>query len=356
MFSNWMDERMTLPLQIRELTPQDMQAWDEYVDNHKDGTFFHLTGWYKVIQSVFKHTPHYLLAENEGTIVGVLPLFEQKSHFFGHALISTPFCVYGGVLADSDAIRHKLEKASLKLGSSLNVDYVELRDKDQREAEEPWVTHCQHATFSSVLNDTPDQILTDIKRKQRAVIRHSLNNELQWDNQDNTTLCYDVYAQSVRNLGTPVFNKKLFDSLKDTFGHQCETLVINDNNGNPVSSVLSFYYKDTVLPYYGGGTTDARELKSNDYMYYQLMCMARDKGMSKFDFGRSKKDSGSYKYKKHWGMQEDNLHYRIALIKAKDLPNLSPNNPKYKLLIGLWKKMPLALSRQIGPQLSKYLG
>ncbi len=347
---------MTQNLQIRKMNHQDMSAWDNYVDNHQDGTFFHLTGWYQVIKSVFKHKPQYLLAEQDGKIVGVLPLFEQKSNIFGHALISTPFCVYGGVLSDSDAIRHKLEKSALELGHSLKVDYVELRDKNQRQSEGPWVSHCHHATFSSILNETPDQILTDIKRKQRAVIRHSLKNSLQWDNKDNTSLCYDVYSQSVRNLGTTVFNKKLFESLKQTFGERCETLVIHDQEGTPVSSVLSFYYKDTVLPYYGGGTNDARDLKSNDYMYYQLMCIAKDKGMTKFDFGRSKKDSGSYKYKKHWGMQEDNLNYRIALVKAKDLPNLSPNNPKYKILIGIWKKMPLSLSRQIGPQLSKYLG
>ncbi|MGR5134586.1 FemAB family XrtA/PEP-CTERM system-associated protein [Vibrio alfacsensis] len=347
---------MTQKLLIREMTPQDMRAWDRYVDCHQDGTFFHLTGWYKVIQSVFKHRPHYLLAENDDQIVGVLPLFEQKSHFFGHALISTPFCVYGGVLSDSETIRKEIEKSALELGTALNVDYVELRDKSERETEQPWVKHCHHSTFSSEINDTPDQILTNIKRKQRAVIRHSLKSDLYWDNQDNTSLCYDVYAQSVHNLGTPVFDKKLFDSLKETFGDQCETFVVRNNEGIPVSSVLSFYYKETVLPYYGGGTSDARELKSNDYMYYQLMCAAIDKGISKFDFGRSKKESGSYKYKKHWGMQEESLHYRVALIKADKLPNLSPNNPKYKMLINIWKKMPLGLSRQLGPQLSKYLG
>ncbi len=347
---------MTQNLIIRTMKQQDMPAWDNYVDNHPEGTFFHLTGWYSVISSVFKHKPHYLLAQINGDIVGVLPLFEQKSHLFGHALISTPFCVYGGVIADSNEIRETLEQSALELGHSLDVDYIELRDREQKPCIAPWKSHCHHATFSSQLNETPEQILTDIKRKQRAVIRHSLNNSLKWDNQDNTAICYDVYAQSVRNLGTPVFNKQLFESLKQAFGDQCETLIIKDKQGNAVSSVLSFYYKDTVLPYYGGGTHDARELKSNDYMYYQLMCIAKERGISKFDFGRSKKDSGSYAYKKHWGMQEDDLNYRIALIKAKSLPNLSPNNPKYKVFIKLWQKLPLVVSRQVGPQLSKYLG
>jgi FemAB-related protein (PEP-CTERM system-associated) len=249
-----------------------------------------------------------------------------------------------------------LESEAYQLGCSLKVDYVELRDREQRESASPWQQHCHHSTFSCPIESSPDAILTSVKRKQRAVIRHSLKNELSWDNSDNPGLCYDVYAESVRNLGTPVFSKKLFSSLKNTFGDKCETLVINDNKGDPISSVLSFYYKDDVLPYYGGGTFDARALKSNDYMYYQLMCLAQEKGKSRFDFGRSKQNSGSYNYKKNWGMEEESLHYKIALVNSKALPNFSPNNPKYKLFIDMWKKMPLSLSRFIGPNLSKYLG
>lgn len=347
---------MTEDLKIRKITDQDFSDWDNYVDNHTNGSFFHLTGWINVINDVFKHKQHYLMATRNNTIVGLLPLVEQKSFVFGHALISTPFCVYGGVLADDDIIRHELEAEAYRLGCSLNVDYVELRDKEFRESNSPWTAHCHHSTFSCVIEDTPEQILTSVKRKQRAVVRHSLKNELSWDNSDNPDLCYDVYAESVRNLGTPVFSKQLFSCLKNTFKDQCETLIINDTNGQPISSVLSFYYKDEVLPYYGGGTFDARALKSNDYMYYQLMCLAREKGKHKFDFGRSKQDSGSYSYKKNWGMQEEELHYKIALVKSKEMPNLSPNNPKYKLFINMWKKLPLSLSRILGPYLSKYLG
>lgn len=347
---------MTQKLKIRPLNQQDMSAWDDYVDHHPDGSFFHLMGWYHVISAVFNHKPHYMVAECNGKIVGVLPLFEQKSRMFGHALISTPFCVYGGAIADTLELKNQLEHAALELGQSLNVDYVELRDKTPTEDKSPWVTHCRHSTFSSTLAETPEEILTNVKRKQRAVIRHSLANHLSWDSSDNPSVCYDIYAQSVHNLGTPVFNKKLFDALKQAFGERCETLIIRDENREPVSAVLSFYYKETVLPYYGGGTHAARDLKSNDFMYYQLMCLAKERGMKVFDFGRSKVDSGAYHYKKHWGMDEEKLHYRIALVKAKELPNLSPNNPKYRLFIDLWKKMPLGLSRQIGPQISKFLG
>ncbi|WP_375750127.1 FemAB family XrtA/PEP-CTERM system-associated protein [Vibrio sp. HN007] len=347
---------MTAALKIRKINDQDFSAWDDYVDAHFQGSFFHLTGWIKVIKDSFNHKQHYLMATQDDKVVGVLPLVEQKSRIFGHALVSTPFCVYGGVLSDNDDIAQSLEQEAYDLGCSLNVDYIELRDRQPRATNGVWQSHCHHTTFSCLLGDDSEQILTSVKRKQRAVIRHSLKNGLNWDNQDNPELCYDVYAESVRNLGTPVFNKKLFTSLKDVFGDKCETLVVKDDEGRPVSSVLSFYYKDEVLPYYGGGIFDARALKSNDFMYYQLMCLAKQKGKRRFDFGRSKNDSGSYKYKKNWGMEEEKLHYRIALIDSKELPNLSPNNPKYKFFINVWQKMPLGLSRIVGPHLSKYLG
>lgn len=297
-----------------------------------------------------------MLAENNERLVGVLPLFEQKSWLFGHNLVSTPFCVYGGALADDVNIRKKLEAAAYKLGCELNVDYVELRDKNDIESEAPWVKHCHHTGFQLPLPDEPNAIMASIKRKQRTVIRHSLKNNLRWDNSDNFEVCYDIYAESVRNLGTPIFSPKLFPKLNEIFADHCETALIYDQDQRPVSSVLSFYYKDHVMPYYGGGKQEARALKSNDFMIFQLMHVAQQKGVSLFDYGRSKNNSGTYHYKKHWGMEQHPLNYKVALVKAKSLPNLSPNNPKYKYFIKAWKKLPLPLSRRIGPMLSKYLG
>lgn len=341
---------------VRSFKPQDAKQWDSYVDNHPSGSFFHLTGWITVIKEVFGHKPHYLVATQQQEIVGVLPLVQQKSMLFGHSLVSTPFCVYGGVIANDDEIRHALEQAAYDKGVALGVDYVELRDKEPTESTSVWQTHSNHATFFAEIPEDPEQILTSIKRKQRAVIRHSQKNSLSWSNDNDISQCYDLYAESVRNLGTPVFSKKLFKTLLDVFPESSETLVIKDAQGEPVSSVLSFYYKDEVLPYYGGGNLSARGLKSNDFMYFQLMHLAHQKGMNRFDFGRSKLDSGAYKYKKNWGMTEQPLNYKIALIKATELPNLSPNNPKYKLLIDTWKKLPLPVSKAIGPHISKFLG
>lgn len=296
------------------------------------------------------------MAYRNDELVGVLPLGEQKSWLFGHCLISTPFCVVGGAVADDESARLALEQAALELGRKKNVDYVELRDAKPLPGAREWVSHCHHAVFSQQLPNSDDAILTGIRRKQRAVVRHSMKNGLSWNTEDDVDTCYRIYAESVRNLGTPVFSRRLFRALKAEFGDQCEAFVVRDDSGEAVSAVLNFYFRDQVLPYYGGGCWRARELKSNDFMYYQLMCHAAQRGYTHFDFGRSKIDSGSYKYKQHWGMEETALHYRVALVKAQALPERSPTNPKYAAFISMWKRLPLGLSQQVGPVLSKYLG
>ncbi|WP_416306671.1 FemAB family XrtA/PEP-CTERM system-associated protein [Neptunicella sp. SCSIO 80796] len=330
------------------------QAWDHFVDQCANGHFFHLSGWKTVIEQAYNHQCHFLYAEQDGNIVGVLPLVHQKSRLFGNALISTPFCVYGGVASDNPEVMDFLEQQAIELAERLQVDYLELRYPFARN--NSLETRSQHVTFGCELGTDGDAILAAVKKKQRAVIRHSLNNDLAYTINDDVALSYQIYSESVRNLGTPVFPKQYFQILKKVFQDRCEVLTVHHQD-NPVSSVLSFYYKGQVLPYYGGGTPEARNLKSNDFMYYQLMCHARvEKACSYYDFGRSKIDSGAYNYKKHWGMDAKPLFYQYHLVKAQSLPNLSPNNPKYKLFISLWQKLPIGLSRLIGPFLSKYLG
>jgi FemAB-related protein (PEP-CTERM system-associated) len=140
------------------------------------------------------------------------------------------------------------------------------------------------------------------------------------------------------------------------FSDDIDIAIISNKERESSSAVMNFYFNNQVLPYYGGGNDTARGLKSADFMYYQVMCHAREKSCRWFDFGRSKNDSGPYKYKKNWGMEPKSLYYYYHLVNAKELPNLSPNNPKYKFFIQMWQKLPLKVSQFIGPFLSKYLG
>lgn len=340
--------------QLHTLTLKDERTadWDNFVTGQAEGTFFHLSGWQQVL-SQLGHACYFLYATSNGIISGVLPLARVRSRLFGDALISTPFCVYGGAVGD-DAVKRFLEQAAIALAEQLGVGHLELRYRTPQQND--FTTRVQHATFSCPLAEDSDAILAGIKKKQRAVIRQALAQPLTYTFDQHPSDFYRTYSESVRNLGTPVFGKAFFESLLQAFPQHTEILTVR-HEGKAVSSVLSFYFRDQVLPYYGGGVNEARQLKSNDFMYYQLMCHAKaDKGSQHYDFGRSKLDSGAYSYKKHWGMEAEELPYQYRLIRADALPNLSPNNPKYQLFIRLWQQLPLPVSQWLGPKLSRYLG
>jgi len=120
--------------------------------------------------------------------------------------------------------------------------------------------------------------------------------------------------------------------------------------------VMSFYFRDEVLPYYGGGAALARDLKGNDFMYWDLLRRACERGVRVFDYGRSKVGTGSYSFKKNWGFIPEPLHYEFQLMKATQLPDINPLNPKYRLFIDAWKRLPLPVSRWLGPFLARSLG
>ncbi len=341
--------------QILQLSLDDdrRDAWDHFVKTDPEGSFFHLCGWQRVLEKTLGHPAFYLYALRDQVIVGVLPLAWVKSALFGNSLVSTPFCVYGGALG-SDEVKRALEARAIEIGTELAVDQIELRYKNQQNNH--WITRSQHATFGCSLAQDDAAILAGIKKNQRALIRKGLQSAMSWHVEQDNNDFYAIYSESLRNLGTPVFSKALIDALQKEFPEDTDILTIR-NDGKAVSSVFNFYYQGQVLPYYGGGKPAARELKSNDFMYYQLMCHAvRSKACHFFDFGRSKLESGAYSYKKHWGMQDELLHYQFYLIKAEQLANLSPNNPKYQLFIKLWQKLPLGVSRWLGPKLAHYLG
>lgn len=345
---------MNTHFQIEQLSHNEFSAWDEYVKSHNEGSFFHLSGWKTVIEKSFSHSCFFLMAKQDDNIIGILPLVEVNSTLFGHALVSTPFCVYGGAICDDDVTKKALESEAVSLAESLNVDHLELRYKTEQSND--FILKQAHSTFGCEIAEDDQQILAKVKKKQRAVIRHSLKNELSSTITQNIDEFYYLLSHSYRNLGTPIFKKAYFQNLIDVFKENIDITVVKDKEGSPSNAVMNFYFNDQVLPYYGGGNADARFLKSADFMYYQVLCHAREKGCKWYDFGRSKNDSGPYKYKKNWGMEPQPLFYYYHLVKASELPNLSPNNPKYKMFINLWQKLPLKVSQFIGPFLSKYLG
>ena len=348
-----------MAVRIRELDAASAGAWDAFVRATPAATFFHLAPWAEVIRQSFAHPTHYAFAEQDGAIVGVLPLARMKTFLFGDLLGSTPFCVYGGSVAVEEEARLALEAHAIALRDRLGAPVLEFR---RREAADPGWTERPplYFTFRKTIQAFDDDVKgmeRNIPRKQRAEVRKGLNRfGLRSVSDSDTARLHRMYAESVRNLGSPVFPHRYFRALAEAFpGEHDVTTVLHGET--PVSAVLNFHFREEVLPYYGGGTRQAREFSANDVMYWEVMRRAhRERGATVFDFGRSKAGTGAFDYKRNWGFEAEQLHYCYRLAEGARIPDNNPNNPKYKLFIAAWKRLPLPVANLLGPPLVRGLG
>jgi FemAB-related protein (PEP-CTERM system-associated) len=303
---------------------------------------------------VFKHDTHFLYAEVDGRIEGVLPLAQVKSWLFGNALVSLPFAVYGGIAATSEAAAAVLEEAAQALARQLRVEHLEFRNVAQRHAD--WPRQDLYATFRKAISGDDAANLQAIPRKQRAMVRKGIANGLRSEIDPGIDRFFALYAGNVHRHGTPALPRRYFAALQQAFGADFEIQTVTSAAGEPVSSVLSFYFRDEVLPYYAGDAPAARELAGNDFKYWELMRHAAARGARVFDFGRSKQGTGSFAFKKNWGFEAQPLHYEYCLYKRDSVPQNNPSNPKYKLLIETWRRLPLGLVNRLGPLVVRNLG
>lgn len=329
------------------------QVWDAFVNEHPQGTFFHLSKWKDVIEQAYGHETCYLMAMMEGQVVGVLPLGQIRSKIFGNAMISNPFCVYGGAIATNNMVRMQLEAVAEEEAINRHVDYLELRNREVNGID--WPIKELYVTFRKEIDPDPEINMKAIPRKQRAMVRKGIKSNLSTIIHEDVDTFFKIYSTSVRNHGTPVFPKRYFSILKDVFSDKCELRVVYRGD-HAVSAVMSFYFRDEVLPYYGGGLPDARRYKAFDFMYWDLMRESCQQGVRIFDYGRSKINTGSYSFKKNWGFEPVPLPYKIRLINSNTMPDINPLNPKYQMFIKAWRHLPLPVANVLGPRISRNLG
>ncbi len=342
------------PVVVRAFESSDETRWEAFVERCEDASFFHRIGWREIIEDVFRHRTHYRLAERQGEIVGVLPLAEVKSRLFGHALISLPFCVYGGPIADDLQAERALIDAGCDLARKLHVEHLELRNPVAKSPE--WPRQELYATFRKTLAKDVEANLLAVPRKQRAMVRKGASNGLRSEIDPSVDRFFELYADNMHRHGTPPFAKRYFASLRRVFGPACEVLIVVDRSGAPVSGVMSFYFKGEVLPYYAGDTEAARELAANDFKYWELMRRACERGVRVFDYGRSKRGTGSFDFKKNWGFVPSPLAYEYQLIARADVPQNNPLNPKYRAFIAMWRHLPKPAANVLGPHIVRNLG
>ena len=334
------------PVGVRRARPSDRARIDAFVRAHPGATPFHLPAWGEAVEAACGQRAITLMAERaNGTLAGVLPMTHVRSPLFGRALVSCGFAVDGGALGEAEA----LASGASALAATLGCPSVELRGGA---APAGWaVDAATYVGFARDLAGDDEAQLLAIPRKQRAEVRKALAADLTIDIHADADVHHRVYAESVRNLGTPVFPRALFRAVLATM--DADVLTVR-HRGRAVASVLSLYWRGTVHPYWGGGTREARELRANDRMYVALMAHARARGCTRFDFGRSKAGTGAAAFKKNWGFEPRPLAYATWSAGAPRVVN--PLDPRYALMVRTWRRLPLPLANAVGPWISRGLG
>jgi FemAB-related protein (PEP-CTERM system-associated) len=339
--------------------PGEALRLEAFVAAHPHGTPFHRPCWLSAVAAGTANRALALVAERRGAVRAYLPLNEIHSPLFGRMLASSGFAVGGGLLADEGFAADPLFAMLEELALRRSCPAIELRGGALPEDRPGWtIRRDSHSGFVLPLALNDEAQLLAIPRKQRAEVRKGLDRDLTIEvgtSARDRAAHYAVYAESVRNLGTPVFPRALFDAMLDGFGEDADILTVR-HLGAPVASVLSLYHGGAVMPYWGGGTRAARALRANDAMYYALMNHARIRGCERFDFGRSKTGSGAYHFKRNWGFEPDPLSYAQWTAPGAARRDADPTSASHSLSIALWQRLPLAIANRLGPWIARGLG
>ena len=340
----------TVETTVEELQPLYEARWDRYVRAAPGATFFHQLGWRWLVERTFGHRAHYRVALRDGEVAGVLPMFEMKSLLFGHALVSIPFAIGGGIVADDDDTAQALLADAQALAERLGVDYLELRS--EHAVSDTLPTKDLYVTFRADLTQGEDALLKKMERKRRQMMNHVLKApfEHRVAGLEDLPLFYRMFCESMRHHGTPVYPRRFLHEILDRFPGDTHLFFVH-HGGKPVAGVLTLFFRDVIMPFYAGNDRTQRPRGVDDYLYLAVMRWGRENGFRTFDFGRSKRGTGAYKFKARWGMDEVPFSYQYHLVKARELPNISPVNPRYQALIKIWQKLPLPVTRLIGPRI-----
>jgi len=319
-------------------------------------TLFHRPQWSRAIARGTGQRAHYLVAEQGGLICGALPLTEIRSRLFGNALVSAGFATGGGILAENGEIAEALADAAWALAESLGCGSAELRG-----GLVPRGWQASEGVYASFARDLPadeETLLASISKRQRREVRRAMDFGLEISagtDRRHRDAHFRVYSESVRNLGTPVFPRSLFEAALDEHGEAADILVIW-KEGRPLAALLNFYWAGTCQPFWGGGTREARHWRANDLVYFEVMRRAILRGCTRADFGRSKVGTGPWLRKRIWDFEETPLVYAVRTADGSKPREVNPLNPKYRLQVAAWQRLPLWLANRIGPHIARGLG
>ncbi len=342
-------------LSIRPARAEESGTRDAFVLAHPRGTLFHLAGWEGVVTRVLHHAAADLYAWRENELVGVLPLMRCKGLFGRVNLISVPYAVYGGPLGLDREIEHALVDSAAETARAEGVGRLELRCLDDPGLDLP--SSDLYATFIRDLPARPEDVPSGMPKRARAEARkarerHGLElSEGLWCLEDLIRL----FQRNKRDLGSPALPARWFRCFASELAPRVVVHLVRRGE-QPLAAVMSFLFRDTLLAYYSGTARDAdREYSASNFMYMALQEWAVRQGIARFDFGRSRRDSGAFQFKVHQGFEPRPLHYRFLLVRDRHLPSLNPSNPRTRVLRETWSRLPPWLAETLATSASRYL-
>jgi len=329
--------------------------WDAYVLAHEDGTVFHTAGWRSAVEKSFGHRPYYLMARRGCDIVGVFPMFLVKSRLAGRMLVSVPYAVGGGILAKDRRAAHALFEHAKGLAEDERCRSIDLRSRNAAVSDLAIID--RYVGFERELPERMEDVLAWLPRKARAAARngrdkYDLSISFGGEHLHDVWLLYTKSMKRLASLAYPeVFFREILRGLR---GKSWICLV--RKQGRPVAGLITFLYRDRVMPYFIGTSHDATRFSAANFTYSCVMERAVREGFRVFDFGRSRVDNkGSYNFKRFNGFDPKPLQYQAYIPAGEKAPNLSPSNPRFRFARGVWRFLPLGLTRVIGGYLSKHV-
>jgi len=322
--------------------------WDAYVESHPEATGYHLYGWRHVIERAFGHETCYLAAYEDGHIAGLLPLVVFRSRLFGRFLVSMPFLNYGGVLADDEEVARVLVEAAVAEARRYGARWVELRHTRRLC---PGLHAKEHKVAMRLrLEASPDAQWDALDRKVRNQVRKADKNGLTVVSGGRGLLggFYDVFARNMRDLGTPVYGRGFFEEVLDVFPDRSRVFAV-EHGGRVVAGAIVFRWRRTLEVPWASSLRAFNHLCANIRLYWEMIRHAVASGCWVFDFGRSTPDEGTFHFKKQWGAEPSPLVWEYWTADGVAVPDLSPKNARFRTAIAVWKRLPVPVTRMIGP-------
>jgi serine/alanine adding enzyme len=341
---------------IRLYQDTDHAHWDEYVISSSHTSCYHLVSWKTVIEKSFGHKTYYLLSEDENKkINGVLPLVHLKNILFGNFAVSLPYFNYGGVCADNDEIRAQLLHEAAIIASAQKMDHIELRHISNAVADLPVKT--SKVSMQLTLPQTKEELWASFPSKLRSQVQRPIKEQMHTKvgQQDELNSFYDIFSQNMRDLGTPVYSKSFFRNILKEFPENAWICTIYTKDENPVASGFLVGFKEMLEIPWASSLRTYNRLSPNMLLYWSVLELACDRQYKVFDFGRSTVGEGTYKFKEQWGAKPIQLYWHYWMKNNGPLPEINPHNPKYEMAIKTWQRLPVSLTRLLGPSIVKNL-